>query len=69
MFATSCVTSGVPILFVVNTEIPNERMFEKRIPIWQTELCWLSWYVVRQHIRLDHERDVCVGQAQFTCGP
>lgn len=37
----------------------------KYSPVWKTQLRLLAWLVVREHVRLNHERDIRVVLSQF----
>ena len=67
IFATSCVTSGVPMLVIV-IDIGAGHGAEQNLPNRKTELSGLPWFVICDHVRLHHQGQVLIHLAQLLCG-
>ena len=67
IFATSCVTSGVPMLMIV-IDIGAGHVAERNLPKGKTELSGLPRFVICDHVRLHHQSQVLLLLAQLLCG-
>jgi hypothetical protein len=55
MLATSCVTSRVPMLFIVDLSLGNANNALMNVRLGETKLLRLSWLMICGHVSLYHQ--------------